>query len=127
MLSLLDRALCHAVSATSLLVLPVSVLLFLQWPLREWLQAYSREANDLAQVVFAVYVSVAITAATRFGTKDARFLYHAGAIRIASEGGKSASGRALIEEALKLNPHFDAVSVTEAEKALGRFPPRPLK
>ena len=34
-------------------------------PLREWLQAYSREANDLAQALFALYVSVAITAATR--------------------------------------------------------------
>ena len=65
MLSLLDRAICRVVAATSFLVLPVSLLLFLQWPLREWLQAYSREANDLAQVVFAVYVSVAITAATR--------------------------------------------------------------
>ena len=39
--------------------------MFLQWPLREWLQAYSREANDLAQMAFAIYVSVAITAATR--------------------------------------------------------------
>ena len=65
MLSLLDRALFHVVSATSLLVVPVSLLLFLQWPLRDWLQAYSREANDLAQVAFAVYVSVALTAATR--------------------------------------------------------------
>ena len=65
MLSLLDRALCRVVAAISFLVLPVSLLLFLQWPLREWLQAYSREANDLAQVLFALYVSVAITAATR--------------------------------------------------------------
>ena len=36
--------------------------------LRDWLQAYSREANDLAQILFAVYVSVAITAATRAHT-----------------------------------------------------------
>jgi TRAP-type mannitol/chloroaromatic compound transport system permease small subunit len=61
----LDRALSRLVAATSVLVLPVSLLLFLQWPLREWVQAYSREANDLAQVLFALYVSVAITAATR--------------------------------------------------------------
>ena len=47
------------------LVLPVSLLLFLQWPLRELVQAYSREANDLAQWLFALYVSVAITYATR--------------------------------------------------------------
>jgi TRAP-type C4-dicarboxylate transport system permease small subunit len=47
------------------LVLPVSLLLFLQWPLRDLVQAYSREANDLAQWLFALYVSVAITYATR--------------------------------------------------------------
>ena len=64
-LGTLDRALSLLVAAASVLVLPVSLLLFLQWPLREWLQAYSREANDLAQVLFALYVSVAITAATR--------------------------------------------------------------
>jgi TRAP-type mannitol/chloroaromatic compound transport system permease small subunit len=56
------------IAAASVLVLPVSLLLFLQWPLREWLHAYSREANDLAQILFAVYVSVAITAATRAHT-----------------------------------------------------------
>lgn len=63
--SALDRILGRVVAATSILVLPVSLLLFLQWPLREGLQAYSREANDLAQALFALYVSVAITAATR--------------------------------------------------------------
>jgi TRAP-type mannitol/chloroaromatic compound transport system permease small subunit len=62
---MLDRAVGRLVAAASILVLPVSLLLFLQWPLREWLQMYSREANDLAQVLFALYVSVAITAATR--------------------------------------------------------------
>jgi len=55
-----------AVSAAALaLVLAVSLLLFLQWPLRDLVQAYSREANDLAQWLFALYVSVAITHATR--------------------------------------------------------------
>jgi TRAP-type mannitol/chloroaromatic compound transport system permease small subunit len=43
----------------------LAVLLFLQWPLRELVQAYSREANDLAQIVFAFYVGLAVTAATR--------------------------------------------------------------
>ena len=47
------------------LVLPVSLLLFLQWPLRELVQAGSREANDLAQILFALFVAVALTAATR--------------------------------------------------------------
>lgn len=64
-LGILDRALGRSIAMASVLVLPISLLLFLQWPLREWLQAYSREANDLAQVLFALYVSVAITAATR--------------------------------------------------------------
>jgi TRAP-type mannitol/chloroaromatic compound transport system permease small subunit len=64
-LGMLDRMLRGLVATTSILVLPVSLLLFLQWPLREWVQAYSREANDLAQALFALYVSVAITAATR--------------------------------------------------------------
>lgn len=64
----LDRAVDAAVSAAAILVLPVSLLLFLQWPLRELVQAYSREANDLAQILFALYVAVAITAATRTGS-----------------------------------------------------------
>jgi hypothetical protein len=51
----------------SLLVLPLAGLLFLQWPLREWVQAYSREANDLGQVLFALYVAVAIFAASQRG------------------------------------------------------------
>ena len=64
-LAVLDRII-GAVSASGLaLVLPVSLLLFLQWPLRDLVQAYSREANDLAQWLFALYVSVAITYATR--------------------------------------------------------------
>jgi len=61
----IDRALGILVTTGGALVLPVSLLLFLQWPLREWVQAYSREANDLAQVLFAVYVALAVTAATR--------------------------------------------------------------
>ncbi len=51
----------------SLLVIPLALLLFLQWPLREWVQAYSREANDLGQVLFALYVAVAVLAASRGG------------------------------------------------------------
>ena len=50
-----------------LLVLPLSLLLFLQWPLRELVHAYSREANDLAQILFALYVAVAVTVATSHG------------------------------------------------------------
>jgi TRAP-type C4-dicarboxylate transport system permease small subunit len=46
------------------LVLPIGLLLFLQWPLRDIVRAHSREANDLAQWLFALYVSVAVTVAT---------------------------------------------------------------
>lgn len=61
----LDHALAACVRAGRWLALAVTLLLFLQWPLREWIQAYSREANDLAQVLFAWYVALALTAATR--------------------------------------------------------------
>src|SRR5947209_6849600 len=60
-----DRALAALVGSGRFLVLPVSLLLFLQWPLREWVHAYSAEANDLAQWLFALYVSLALTEATR--------------------------------------------------------------
>jgi TRAP-type mannitol/chloroaromatic compound transport system permease small subunit len=63
----LDRALDAMTNAVGVLALPLSLLLFLQWPLRELVQAYSREANDVAQCLFALYVSVAILCATRRG------------------------------------------------------------
>ena len=62
------RAAASAVAAALLLVLPLSLLLCLQWPLREIVHAWSREANDLAQILFALYVSLAITYASREGT-----------------------------------------------------------
>ncbi len=65
MASALERSVAWIVRAASVLVLPVSFLLFLQWPLRDLVHAGSREANDLAQILFALYVSVALTAATR--------------------------------------------------------------
>jgi TRAP-type mannitol/chloroaromatic compound transport system permease small subunit len=49
----------------SLLVLPMSLLLCAQWPLRDLLGAGSRPANDLAQWIFALYVAVALRHATR--------------------------------------------------------------
>lgn len=61
----LDALLGATVRVVAILVLPLALLLFLQWPLREIVQAYSRETNDLAQILFALYVSLAITAATR--------------------------------------------------------------
>ena len=64
-LARVDRGVGLVLAFGMFLSLPLSLLLFLQWPLREWVQAYSREANDLAQCLFAVYVSLAITYATR--------------------------------------------------------------
>ena len=49
----------------SLLVLPLSVLLFAQWPLRDLVGAGSRQANDLAQWIFALYVTFALRHTTR--------------------------------------------------------------
>jgi hypothetical protein len=56
----LDRALDCIVRSGAWLVLPVAVLLFLQWPLREVLGRHSREANNLGQWLFALYVAVAL-------------------------------------------------------------------
>jgi TRAP-type mannitol/chloroaromatic compound transport system permease small subunit len=64
----LDRLIGHVVAAAKWLALPLVVLLFLQWPLRDLFHGYSREANDLGQVVFALFVAVSVTAATRAGT-----------------------------------------------------------
>ena len=47
------------------MVIPLAVLLFAQWPLRDWLQDYSLLANDMAQILFALYMAVAVTTATR--------------------------------------------------------------
>jgi TRAP-type mannitol/chloroaromatic compound transport system permease small subunit len=61
----LDRALGRLIDAGRWLVLPVALILFLQWPLRDFVQWGSREANDLGQWIFALYVSLAMTFATR--------------------------------------------------------------
>jgi TRAP-type mannitol/chloroaromatic compound transport system permease small subunit len=64
----LDRLIGAVVAATKWLALPLVVLLFLQWPLRDIFRHYSREANDLGQIIFALLVAVSVTAATRAGT-----------------------------------------------------------
>jgi len=60
-----DRGLGKVIEAGRWLVLPVALILFLQWPLRDFVQAGSREANDLGQWIFALYVSLAMTFASR--------------------------------------------------------------
>jgi TRAP-type mannitol/chloroaromatic compound transport system permease small subunit len=72
--AMLDRAIGKAIATISILVLPVSLLLFLQWPLRDLVHAYARDANDLAQWLFALYMSAAITYATR---RDTHLAAHA--------------------------------------------------
>jgi TRAP-type mannitol/chloroaromatic compound transport system permease small subunit len=61
----LDRAIGALLGLAKWLVIPVVFLLFLQWPLRDVFQAYSREANDLGQWIFALFMAAAVTAATR--------------------------------------------------------------
>ena len=63
----LDLALSRAIGAAQWLALPIAALLLLQWPLREVVARFSREANDFGQVAFALYVSVALTSAMRAG------------------------------------------------------------
>ena len=65
MLAFLDRLVESVLAAAKWLALPIVTLLFLQWPLRDLARAYSREANDLGQWLFAIYVAASITAATR--------------------------------------------------------------
>jgi TRAP-type C4-dicarboxylate transport system permease small subunit len=64
----LDRLIAVILSGGKWLLLPVVALLFLQWPLRDLVRAWSREANDLGQWLFALYVAMAFTAATRAHT-----------------------------------------------------------
>jgi TRAP-type mannitol/chloroaromatic compound transport system permease small subunit len=61
----LDSLVGFLLAAAKWLALPIVALLFLQWPLRSIIGLYSREANDLGQWMFAIYVAVSVTAATR--------------------------------------------------------------
>jgi TRAP-type mannitol/chloroaromatic compound transport system permease small subunit len=64
----LDRAIGWLVAAAKWLALPLIVALFLQWPLRDIVRGWSREANDLGQIAFALFVALSVTAATRVHT-----------------------------------------------------------
>jgi tetratricopeptide (TPR) repeat protein len=68
-------------------------------------------AGRIAEAQKASDLAVAI------GTKDARLLYHAGAIRIAA--GNVESGRELVRQSLSLNPMFDRTGTAEARKLVG--------
>ena len=64
----LDRAIGWLVAAAKWLALPLIAALFLQWPLRDIVRGWSREANDLGQIAFALFVALSVTAATRAHT-----------------------------------------------------------
>lgn len=64
----LDRFVAAVLRSLQWLILPVVLLLFLQWPLRDLVRSHSREANDLGQWIFALYVAASVTAATRART-----------------------------------------------------------
>jgi TRAP-type C4-dicarboxylate transport system permease small subunit len=49
-------------------LLALAVLLCLQWPLRDWVQAHNRSANDWGQIVFAWFMACAISVASWRGT-----------------------------------------------------------
>jgi len=61
----LDQLVGFLLAAAKWLAPPIVILLFLQWPLRSIVSLYSREANDLGQWLFALYVAASIAAATR--------------------------------------------------------------
>jgi len=68
LLRVLDQFVEAVLAAAQWLALPIVTLLFLQWPLRTIVGLYSREANDLGQWLFALYIAASITAATRAKT-----------------------------------------------------------
>ncbi len=68
MLRSLERFVDMVLAGAKWLALPVVTLLFLQWPLRTIIGLYSREANDLGQWLFALYIAASITAAKRAKT-----------------------------------------------------------
>lgn len=53
--------------AASYLALGVGFLLFAQWPLRDLVGAGSLLANDIAQILFALYVAIAVPFAAARG------------------------------------------------------------
>lgn len=62
------------------LLVPMAVLLLLQWPLREWVEEVSNYAINLTQVFFGLYTAFAITAASRSSTHLAFVQYGAAAV-----------------------------------------------
>ena len=60
----------------------------------------------------------AMASARRLSTREARMLYHAGMIALAS--GDRKDGRRLLRQSLALNPRFDLLQARRAREALGQ-------
>ena len=60
--------------------------------------------------------------ALKTGARDPLLFYHAGVIAKAS--GDTTRARQLLEKALALNPRFDPLQASRAQKALDELPPR---
>ena len=87
----LHKSLLICIHAIAWSVLALGVLLFVQWPLREWVQAYSRQANDVAQIVFALLAAASIAAASMAGTHlSAHVVTHINA-NVATHSGNAAT------------------------------------
>ena len=95
------------------------------------LELAEREAHERGDIVtedalaFALYrngrhqeAKQRIDHARRFGTKDARMMFHQGAIYIAN--GDTKKGKQLIEGALAQNPKFDVEGEREARALLAQ-------
>ena len=67
LLSALESGLDRLCAAGAWLALPVSLLLFAQWPLRDVAGGQPQLANDSAQALFALYVALALRHALRRG------------------------------------------------------------
>lgn len=86
--ALLDGFVSALVRLGGWLAIPIFMALFLQWPLRDALRCCSREVNDAAQWVFALYVALALTAATRAHAHlraDSHARFYSRATRLRSE------------------------------------------
>ncbi len=64
----IDAAIPAIVAVAKWLVRPVVLFLMLQWPARDLIGRFSHEADDFGQLLFALYIAVAVTCATRRGT-----------------------------------------------------------
>jgi len=114
----LDRLVGRIVEAGKWLALPVVFLLSAQWPLRDLVRCCSREANDLGQWLFALFIAVALTAASRAGT-HLRAEYFAHSLPAAARRRIAAAGAALV--ALPWSMFVIVVYGRDALRALAIF------